>query len=687
MFRLKYIILVNSFVYISFTFSNEMSLHSILNCTTPNGSAGFCVYDEECPPLMQIKYSKSKTRNDSMFLASSFCGYVREKLKVCCETKNTSSCPSIYEPTVESVCHYRGHEISCNEPMLNGVLMYSNCKPNHIPVNALNRLKCVNMTWDQPLPKCKYNCMYEWRCNAHLVIGERRYPVNRQIIQSLSQRFIELSSLNNEDVILNDMEDINSLAVANLLTFIHTNRTYDWQPRLYTDMIKFSHLLNINGIDDLCIKLLENDVNVNNYLELLQIYKKSNNSMLIYHVKFYIVDNFHELMLEEQWLNLDVSDLYWILERDDLNVECEGQVFEGLNRWMQKDWSRRKEHFTKMLKFIFLDRLPPKVILETIMKLCAEASKDCVPMLTDKVHWNNDLDVSKPTRKCRKYNKSTILIIGTYNLESMTIKIYNPDEGILSDFTDIKMENVYFSTVVLNRKLMIFGGKLNMLYDTNRVWSLDLGTKRLRELSEMKKKRSFSSAVVIDDLIYICGGFNPNDGYLNSVERYNPVDGTWSFMAPMLTTRYNHASTTYDGKMYVIGGLKGEEYLNSVEIYDPKLNQWTHGTPMQTHRISFSVAVVGDGLFAVGGYDGISYLSSVERLDLVNQKWMKVKAMPEDDVGVAVPYDNRIFMINRFVVHEYIPKKNVWKNSTGHINKNFRYFRVLPVLQRSLNTD
>lgn len=144
------------------------------------------------------------------------------------------------------------------------------------------------------------------------------------------------------------------------------------------------------------------------------------------------------------------------------------------------------------------------------------------------------------------------------------------------------------------------------------MWSFDLGTKSLSDLPKMQKKRSFSTAVLIDDLIYICGGFNPNDGYLKSVERlerfyfkkilcqiyylydstcfrYNPTEGTWSFMAPMLTTRYNHASTTYKRKIYVLGGLQGDDYLNTVEIYDPKLNQWTSGTPMLTPRISFSV--------------------------------------------------------------------------------------------------
>ena len=49
--------------------------------------------------------------------------------------------------------------------------------------------------------------------------------------------------------------------------------------------------------------------------------------------------------------------------------------------------------------------------------------------------------------------------------------------------------------------------------------------------------------------IYVIGGFNQDDGPLNSVEKLDLVSLEWSILNPMSHARYNHASSLRLSKM------------------------------------------------------------------------------------------------------------------------------------------
>lgn len=57
--------------------------------------------------------------------------------------------------------------------------------------------------------------------------------------------------------------------------------------------------------------------------------------------------------------------------------------------------------------------------------------------------------------------------------------------------------------------------------------------------------------------IYALGGFNGN-GRLKSGERYDPMTDTWQPIPDMLYPRSNFAAVILDDHIYVIGGFNGE---------------------------------------------------------------------------------------------------------------------------------
>src|SRR5207302_1288172 len=76
--------------------------------------------------------------------------------------------------------------------------------------------------------------------------------------------------------------------------------------------------------------------------------------------------------------------------------------------------------------------------------------------------------------------------------------------------------------------------------------------------------------------IYAIGGYG-TASYLASADVYHATTNTWTSIAPMHVARYAASATTgLDGRIYVAGGYNtGDGYLNSVEAYNPAINTWT----------------------------------------------------------------------------------------------------------------
>jgi len=70
----------------------------------------------------------------------------------------------------------------------------------------------------------------------------------------------------------------------------------------------------------------------------------------------------------------------------------------------------------------------------------------------------------------------------------------------------------------------------------------------------MATARDSPAMAVLDGKLYAVGGYNGDDGYLSSVERYEPATNVWEAVASMAAARDYHAVAVLDGKPYALGG-------------------------------------------------------------------------------------------------------------------------------------
>jgi hypothetical protein len=108
--------------------------------------------------------------------------------------------------------------------------------------------------------------------------------------------------------------------------------------------------------------------------------------------------------------------------------------------------------------------------------------------------------------------------------------------------------------------------------------------------------------------IWIIGGlsgstFTPAIG---DVDLYDPVSDTWYAGVTTLPTPVSFAgATSYDGKIYVIGGFDTNgNVLNIVQVYDVSLDSWTSGATMPGARANIHAVTVNGRVYVLGGTTG-----------------------------------------------------------------------------------
>ena len=132
---------------------------------------------------------------------------------------------------------------------------------------------------------------------------------------------------------------------------------------------------------------------------------------------------------------------------------------------------------------------------------------------------------------------------------------------------------------------------------------------------------SHPHAVVIEDKVYIGGGYAKTKEEAATILVYDSQSRSWSTL-PQCPTKYFGLATTYDGKLAIIAGtdISGRTKTGRVYTWDPKQPQTTWEkfkcTSMLNYRSSVSVVSYGKWLIAAGGEgrDGM-IIDSVEKLD------------------------------------------------------------------------
>ena len=147
----------------------------------------------------------------------------------------------------------------------------------------------------------------------------------------------------------------------------------------------------------------------------------------------------------------------------------------------------------------------------------------------------------------------------------------------------------YRSAIGHNGNIYLVGGELG----SDRVDCFDINKGEWEPIKKMKNKRFESSLAVIDDKMFVGGGY----GVENSVECFLMKEQKWIDINP--PTKYACQLSSWNGKLVATGGWKES---NCVELYDELSGDWLPLPSMNEGRYEHGACETkANQLIVVGG--------------------------------------------------------------------------------------
>ncbi|RZC34144.1 kelch-like protein 18 [Asbolus verrucosus] len=460
-----------------------------------------------------------------------------------------------------------------------------------------------------------------------------------------------------------EMKCIDAMALEALINFAYSGRVILDKNNVQSIMIGAS-FLQLNKVRDACANYLLQGLHPQNALGFRHFADSLGCRSLAESADKYIETYFHEVSQHEEYLNLSLAEVKTLLNKNELRVESEEQVFEACMRWV-KCRESRKEFLPELLALVRLPLLSPLYITDRVgTEEAIRYSLQCRDLLDEARTYHliperRALMQSFKTEPRACEVKGYIYVVGGLNKHGdslSTVEYYDPKTNTWHMAPPMSMLRSRLGVAVLRSQLYAFGGYNGKdrlasveVYDAvKKEWApvSPMQCKRRYEryhpftntwcsLAPMNKSRSAGAVIACQGYIYALGG---HDGLsiFDSVERYDPSTNTWTEAAPMLTKRCRLGVAMLGGKLYACGGYDGSTFLQTVEMFDPYTNKWTYVAPMNAQRSRVALTANMGKLWAVGGYDGISNLVSVEVYDPKCDQWTYAAPMVAHEGGVGL---------------------------------------------------
>ena len=210
------------------------------------------------------------------------------------------------------------------------------------------------------------------------------------------------------------------------------------------------------------------------------------------------------------------------------------------------------------------------------------------------------------TRYCDQDDFNIIVCGGEYfNGETISVvnEVYSVDVG--NNYSVSKLAPMIegrkdFEAVCIKNEIYVIGGKNHKGFITSiEKYSPDTNT--WEEVADMHVKCTddYCACSFMGDIYIIGGSFSVTT---RSCVKFNVNDKSWKEVADMQGGRKDAACAVFEGKVSVSGGINNGRILNTVEVYDHVDDSWSYLPNMNVPKVSHKSVAVSNKLFVVGVY-------------------------------------------------------------------------------------
>ncbi len=212
---------------------------------------------------------------------------------------------------------------------------------------------------------------------------------------------------------------------------------------------------------------------------------------------------------------------------------------------------------------------------------------------------------------------------------------WSQDEGLVRDVETLASKQSGWRTATMlptprreaaaavpGRELFVVGGfngssdgETDAYLGTVEAYGLD--TKRWERRASLRSPRRGLALLTDANFLYAIGGFAVEQGFLSSVERYDPTRDAWEPLAWPLTPRTWTAFVNAGEDFLLIGGFNRDGFLSLIERIDPRTGRVCHPPPLRTARSWLAATIANGRVLTFGGEHADGIGNTVERISAV----------------------------------------------------------------------
>ena len=495
-------------------------------------------------------------------------------------------------------------------------------------------------------------------CDIIISVQSRDFTVHKCVVAASSVFFQKmfLSKMKETYEAKATVSSVSAEIMENILDFIYTGKLKVTDENVY-ELLCAADYLQIQNIKNICSFYLREDINDETCLMMWKFAKMYDMKNLTVITELHISANFRKILKRDEFKQLESDNFISFLALEDSSTD-EVDIYKAVLSWLLHDKEERLLKIHKVFASLNLTRFTKEFLLDTV---CKEdilfTSPACAKLLMNAV-----------CERLSDDDKKVLVVVGGAPIETEVWKL-NVTTKELTHLPHLPVGRSGASAVLVNNELYVLGGfsrSIDGSKSFDSVLSLSLNAKvpywTMRV--SMNRPRRCAGCVFLNGFIYMCGGKQHNSLWLSACERLNVASQQWFSICDMSSKRSEFALVAFNNEIYAMGGCcRPHSFLSSVERYCPDIGEWFPVTNMLTARARFAAAVCNDEIYVVGGDGENEYLSTVEKYSPAKGDWMFVASMSEARYNhSACILDNKIFVVGgNGRIEYYDPDKKSWE--------------------------
>ncbi|KAL9972436.1 hypothetical protein ACROYT_G018736 [Oculina patagonica] len=271
---------------------------------------------------------------------------------------------------------------------------------------------------------------------------------------------------------------------------------------------------------------------------------------------------------------------------------------------------------------------------------CSKLASDAMKMVFS---GEEDCYFAQSPRNCLKTHEDAIVACAV-----KTTLCYIPSESKWYQLADM-LSTVKFSGQCYSSchgKLYRVGGNTNG-YTAERYDPLVNSWFPLKSFQQTIK---FCAVTTFQGFVYVIGGVSEEDIPLSTVQRYNPDTNLWQAMPSLSSPRSSVCAVADENHLYAIGGKSEGASVDIAERFDPKEKSWSRIASTLEKRRGAGGAAVNQKVFVFGGLkDEAPDAKACEMYDPTTNTWSVITSVVAlQGSASAVSFKGKVFVYGEF---------------------------------------